>query len=139
VKIELPVRNVNRTVGAMLSGRVAEKYGHAGLPDDTIQIKLNGTAGQSFGAFLARGVTLDLVGEGNDYVGKGLSGGRIIVRPAPASSGETTSNIIVGNTVLYGATEGEAFFAGVAGERFAVRNSGATASSKASAITAANT
>ena len=126
VKIELPVRNVNRTVGAMLSSRVAGKYGYAGLPDDTIQIKLNGTAGQSFGAFLAKGVTVDLVGEGNDYVGKGLSGGRIIVRPAPEFKGDTTSNIIVGNTVLYGAIEGECFFSGVAGERFAVRNSGAT-------------
>ena len=127
VRIELPIRNANRTVGGMLSGRVAEKYGHAGLPDDTIHISLKGTAGQSFGAVLARGITLDLVGEGNDYVGKGLSGGRIIVRPAPGFRGETGSNIIVGNTVLYGATEGEAYFSGVAGERFAVRNSGATA------------
>jgi len=127
VSIELPVRNINRTVGAMLSGRVAEKYGHAGLPDDTIQIRLNGTAGQSFGALLARGVTIDLVGEGNDYVGKGLSGGRIIVRPNAKFQCDTPSNIIIGNTVLYGAIEGEAFFAGVAGERFAVRNSGATA------------
>ncbi|MBT0962738.1 glutamate synthase-related protein [Denitromonas iodatirespirans] len=127
VKIELPVRNVNRTVGAMLSGAVAAKYGHAGLPDDTIHITLSGTAGQSFGAFLARGVTLDLVGEGNDYVGKGISGGRIVVRPDASFRGETTENIIIGNTVLYGAIEGEAFFSGVAGERFAVRNSGATA------------
>jgi glutamate synthase (NADPH) large chain len=127
VSIELPVRNINRTVGAMLSGRVAEKYGHAGLPDDTIHIRLNGTAGQSFGALLARGVTIDLVGEGNDYVGKGLSGGRIIVRPNAGFKCDTPSNIIIGNTVLYGAIEGEAFFAGVAGERFAVRNSGATA------------
>ncbi len=126
VNIELPVRNINRTVGAMLSGRVAEKYGHAGLPDDTIHIRLNGTAGQSFGALLARGVTIDLVGEGNDYVGKGLSGGRIVVRPNAGFRGETTGNIIIGNTVLYGATEGEAFFSGVGGERFAVRNSGAT-------------
>ncbi|MEI7613921.1 MAG: glutamate synthase large subunit [Betaproteobacteria bacterium] len=127
VKIDLPVLNSNRTVGAMLSGRVAEKYGHAGLPDDTIHITLNGSAGQSFGALLARGVTMDLIGEGNDYVGKGLSGGRIIVRPHADFRGQTPSNIIIGNTVLYGATEGEAFFAGVAGERFAVRNSGATA------------
>jgi len=126
VKIDLPVVNSNRTVGAMLSGRVAEKYGHAGLPDNTIHITLNGSAGQSFGAMLARGVTIDLIGEGNDYVGKGLSGGRIIVRPHADFRGETPSNIIIGNTVLYGATEGEAFFAGVAGERFAVRNSGAT-------------
>jgi glutamate synthase (NADPH/NADH) large chain len=127
VSLELPVRNINRTVGAMLSGKVAERYGHAGLPDGTIDIRLKGTAGQSFGAFLARGVTLDLTGEANDYVGKGLSGGRIIVRPSPGFRGDTPSNIIVGNTVLYGATEGESFFAGVAGERFAVRNSGATA------------
>ncbi len=126
VKIELPIRNANRTVGAMLSGRVVEKHGHSGLPDDTIHIALHGTAGQSFGAFLARGVTLDLVGEGNDYVGKGLSGGRIIVRPNPVFSGDSCRNIIVGNTVLYGAIEGEAYFSGVAGERFAVRNSGAT-------------
>ncbi|MEF8705721.1 MAG: glutamate synthase-related protein, partial [Candidatus Accumulibacter sp. UW27] len=127
VSIDLPVRNINRTVGAMLSGRIAERYGHAGLPDGTVNILLKGTAGQTFGAFLARGVTIDLVGEANDYVGKGLSGGRLIVRPNVAFRGETPSNIIVGNTVLYGATEGEAFFAGVAGERFAVRNSGATA------------
>jgi len=127
VNIDLPVRNINRTVGAMLSGRVAGRYGHAGLPEGTINIHLAGTAGQAFGAFLARGVTLDLVGEANDYVGKGLSGGRIIVRPSAGFRGETTNNIIIGNTVLYGATEGEAFFAGVAGERFAVRNSGATA------------
>ncbi|TVT72940.1 MAG: glutamate synthase subunit alpha [Denitromonas halophila] len=127
VKINLPVRNLNRTVGAMLSGAVATKYGHAGLPDDTIHITLSGTAGQSFGAFLARGVTLDLVGEGNDYVGKGLSGGRIVVRPDAKFRGDTAENIIIGNTVLYGAIEGEAFFAGVGGERFAVRNSGATA------------
>ncbi|NTV12172.1 MAG: glutamate synthase subunit alpha, partial [Zoogloea sp.] len=112
--------------GAMLSGRFAAKYGHAGLPDDTVHIRLNGTAGQSFGAFLTRGITLELVGEGNDYVAKGLSGGRIVVRPQDGFRGYTPQNIIIGNTVLYGATEGEAFFAGVAGERFAVRNSGAT-------------
>ncbi|MBS0347766.1 MAG: glutamate synthase subunit alpha [Proteobacteria bacterium] len=126
VSFEVPVRNINRTVGAMLSGRFAAKYGHAGLPDDTVHIRLNGTAGQSFAAFLSRGLTLELVGEGNDYVGKGLSGGRIIVRPAPGFKCDTPSNIIIGNTVLYGATEGEAYFAGVGGERFAVRNSGAT-------------
>jgi glutamate synthase (NADPH/NADH) large chain len=122
-----PVKNVNRTVGAMLSGEVAKRYGHAGLPDDTIHIQLQGTAGQSAGAFLAHGITLDLVGEGNDYVGKGLSGGRIIVRPNTEFRGWAVDNIIVGNTVLYGAIAGEAFFNGVAGERFAVRNSGATA------------
>ena len=126
VRINLPIRNANRTVGAMLSSRVAEKYGFAGLPDETIHVTLNGTAGQSFGAFLANGVTMDLIGEGNDYVGKGLSGGRIVVRPNADFAGESTRNIIVGNTVLYGAIEGEAFFSGVAGERFAVRNSGAT-------------
>ncbi|WP_338052618.1 glutamate synthase large subunit [Rhodocyclus purpureus] len=127
VSIDLPIRNVNRTVGTMLSGEVARRYGHAGLPADTIHVRLSGTAGQSFGAFLARGVTLDLIGEGNDYVGKGLSGGRIVVRPDLSFTGATADNIIVGNTVMYGATEGEAFFAGVAGERFCVRNSGGTA------------
>ncbi|HRQ48047.1 MAG TPA: glutamate synthase large subunit [Rhodocyclaceae bacterium] len=127
VEIDLPVRNINRTVGAMLSGKVAARYGHAGLPNDTIHIRLTGTAGQSFGAFLARGVTLDLVGEANDYVGKGLSGGRIIVRPRDEFRGATAENIIIGNTVLYGAIEGEVYLAGVGGERFAVRNSGATA------------
>ena len=120
-----PIKNVNRTAGAMLSGEVAKKYGHEGLPDDTIHIQLQGTAGQSFGAFLAHGVTFDLVGEGNDYVGKGLSGGRIIVRPNTEFRGRAVDNIIIGNTVLYGAIAGEAFFNGVAGERFAVRNSGA--------------
>ncbi|MDO8654650.1 MAG: glutamate synthase-related protein [Undibacterium sp.] len=122
-----PIKNLNRTVGAMLSGEVAKKYGHAGLPDDTIHIQLQGTAGQSAGAFLAHGVTLDLVGEGNDYVGKGLSGGRIIIRPNTEFRGWAVDNIICGNTVLYGAISGEAFINGVAGERFAVRNSGAVA------------
>jgi len=121
------VRNVNRTVGTMLSGEVARRHGHAGLPDDTIHVQLDGIAGQSFGAFLAHGITLDLVGEGNDYVGKGLSGGRIIVRSPNDFHGFGPEHIIVGNTVLYGATEGEAYFNGVAGERFAVRNSGARA------------
>ncbi len=127
VRIEMPVRNVNRTVGAMLSGEVARRYGHAGLPPDTIGVKFTGTAGQSFGAFLARGVSLELIGEANDYVGKGLSGGRIAVYPSPKSELVATDNIIVGNTVMYGAIAGECYFAGVAGERFAVRNSGATA------------
>ncbi|WP_293777721.1 glutamate synthase-related protein [uncultured Oxalicibacterium sp.] len=121
------IKNVNRTVGAMLSGEVAKKYGHEGLPDDTIHIQLQGTAGQSAGAFLAHGITLDLVGEGNDYVGKGLSGGRIIVRPNTEFRGRAVDNIISGNTVLYGAISGEAFLNGVVGERFAVRNSGAVA------------
>jgi len=128
--VEIPIRvhNYNRTFGTMLSGRVAERYGHAGLPDDTIRIRASGTAGQSFGAWLAQGVTIELAGEANDYVGKGLSGGRLIVYPPAHSSIERAEdNIIVGNTVLYGAIGGECFFRGVAGERFAVRNSGATA------------
>ena len=112
----------------MLSGRVAEKYGHKGLPDDTISINVSGTAGQSFGAWTAKGVTLKLSGEGNDYVGKGLSGGKIIIHPPENCKIENTNeNIIVGNTVLYGAIAGEAYFNGVGGERFCVRNSGATA------------
>ena len=127
VTIELPIRNVDRTAGAMLSGEIAKRFGQAGLQNDTITVKLTGTAGQSFGAFLARGVTFDLVGDGNDYVGKGLSGGRIVVRPAANSSVVPEESMIVGNTVLYGATEGECYFRGVAGERFAVRNSGAIA------------
>jgi glutamate synthase (NADPH/NADH) large chain len=127
VKAELAIGNVNRSTGAMLSGAVAKRYGHAGLPEDTIWLALKGTAGQAFGAWLARGVTLDLVGEANDYVGKGLSGGKIIVRPNPASRIVPEESIIVGNTVLYGAITGECYFRGVAGERFAVRNSGAVA------------
>ncbi|MBB4860015.1 glutamate synthase (NADPH/NADH) large chain [Novosphingobium chloroacetimidivorans] len=127
VRIEKPVINVNRTVGAMLSGEVARRFGHAGLPDNTINVKLTGVAGQSFGAWLAHGVTLDLTGDANDYVGKGLSGGRVIVRQPGHVDRDPTRNIIVGNTVLYGAIAGEAFFNGVAGERFAVRNSGAVA------------
>ena len=127
VEIGTPVANVNRSVGAMLSHEVAKRYGHAGLPDNTINIKLRGTAGQSFGAFLAHGVTLELNGEGNDYVGKGLCGGRIVVMPPAECKIKAEENIIVGNTVLYGATSGECFFRGVAGERFAVRNSGAVA------------
>jgi glutamate synthase (NADPH/NADH) large chain len=128
VEIEIPIKNYNRTFGTMLSGRVAERYGHAGLPDDTIRIRASGTAGQSFGAWVAKGVTINLSGEGNDYVGKGLSGGKLIIRP-PADSGidKAEDNIIVGNTVLYGAVAGECYFRGVAGERFAVRNSGARA------------
>ena len=127
VKIELPIRNTDRTTGAMLSGIIAKAYGHAGLPEDTIWVKFTGSAGQSFGAWLAHGVTLDLEGEGNDYVGKGLSGGRIIVRPPDNSGIVPEESIIVGNTVLYGAISGECYFRGIAGERFAVRNSGATA------------
>jgi glutamate synthase (NADPH/NADH) large chain len=126
VRIEASIRNIDRTAGAMLSGEIAKRYGHDGLPDDTIHVSLKGTAGQSFGAFLARGVTFELEGDANDYVGKGLSGGRLIIRP-PADTGVIPEqSIIVGNTVLYGAIAGECFFRGVAGERFAVRNSGAT-------------
>jgi len=127
VTIEMPIRNINRTVGTMLSYQVARRYGHEGLPDDTIRVRFAGSAGQSFGAFLAKGVTLDLVGDTNDYCGKGLSGGRISVQPSPKFRGEPTENIITGNVVLYGAIAGEAYFRGVAGERFAVRNSGAHA------------
>ncbi|HZT89989.1 MAG TPA: glutamate synthase large subunit [Stellaceae bacterium] len=127
VRIELPIRNIHRTVGAMLSGEVAKRYGHAGLPEDTIWARFDGNAGQSFGAFLAHGVTLELHGDANDYVGKGLSGGRLIVRQPAAARRDPTENIIIGNTVLYGAIAGEAYFEGVAGERFAVRNSGAVA------------
>ena len=127
VTIERSIRNVNRTTGAMLSGRIAEQYGHAGLPPETVRIAFTGVAGQSFGAWLAHGVTLDLTGDANDYVGKGLSGGRIAVRPPETAPRTADENIIVGNTVLYGAIAGEAYFAGVAGERFAVRNSGAVA------------
>jgi glutamate synthase (NADPH/NADH) large chain len=126
VSISRDIRNVHRTVGAMLSGEVAKRYGHAGLPEDTIQVSLRGNAGGSFGAFLSRGVTLELTGDANDYVGKGLSGGRVVVRHPPVNR-EPTENIIIGNTVLYGAIAGEAYFQGVAGERFAVRNSGALA------------
>ena len=111
----------------MLSGEVARRYGHAGLPEDTIWARFDGNAGQSFGAFLAHGVTLELYGDANDYVGKGLSGGRVIVRQPKEARREPTENIIIGNTVLYGAIAGEAYFEGVAGERFAVRNSGAVA------------
>ena len=127
VAIETPIRNINRTVGTMLSYEISKSYGHEGLADDTIRIRLAGSAGQSFGAFLAKGVTLDLVGDTNDYCGKGLSGGRISVQPSPKFRGEPTENIITGNVVLYGAIAGEAYFRGVAGERFAVRNSGARA------------
>ena len=127
VVIETKIRNRDRTAGAMLSGEVAKRYGHEGLPEDTIMVKLSGTSGQSFGAWAARGVTLDLTGEGNDYVGKGLSGGKIIIKPNANIGFVPERSIIVGNTVLYGAITGEAYFRGVAGERFAVRNSGAVA------------
>jgi glutamate synthase domain-containing protein 2/glutamate synthase domain-containing protein 1/glutamate synthase domain-containing protein 3 len=127
LEINLPVRNIHRSVGTMLSGEVARRYGSTGLPDETLRIHLSGSAGQSLGAFLANGITITLEGEANDYVGKGLSGGRIIVYPPKASGFSPEENIIIGNVALYGATSGESFFNGVAGERFAVRNSGATA------------
>ncbi|MFO1132070.1 MAG: glutamate synthase large subunit [Hyphomicrobiales bacterium] len=127
VVIHSEIHNYDRTAGAMLSGEVARRYGHAGLPEDTITVKFDGIAGQSFGAWGAKGVTLELTGEGNDYVGKGLSGGKLIVRPKDKIGFVPEKSIIVGNTVLYGAITGECYFRGVAGERFAVRNSGAVA------------
>ena len=127
VTIDLPITNTNRTCGTMLSNQVATLYGNKGLPDDTISIKLKGTAGQSFAAFLAHGISIELTGEGNDYVGKGLCGGRIVIKPPVAFRGVAHENIIAGNTVMYGATTGESYFRGVAGERFCVRNSGASA------------
>jgi len=127
VEFKLPIRNVHRTVGTMLSGEISRRYGSAGLPDDTIKIKFTGSAGQSFGAFLTKGVTLELEGDANDYTGKGLSGGRLIVYPPKGSNFVAEENIIVGNVVLYGATAGEAYFNGMGGERFAVRNAGSTA------------
>jgi glutamate synthase (NADPH/NADH) large chain len=127
VKLASAIQNIDRTAGAMLSGEIAKRYGHEGLPDGTIHVNFTGTAGQSFGAWLAHGVTFELSGDGNDYVGKGLSGGRIIIKPAADSAVVPEESIIVGNTVLYGAISGECYFRGVAGERFAVRNSGAIA------------
>jgi glutamate synthase (NADPH/NADH) large chain len=127
VRIEVPIRNVDRSAGAMLAGEVARRFRHKGLKDGTISVKLTGTAGQSFGAFLTRGISFELTGDSNDYVAKGLSGGRIVIRPADDARIVAEDSIIVGNTVLYGAIEGECYFRGVAGERFAVRNSGALA------------
>ncbi|MES2636427.1 MAG: glutamate synthase large subunit [Pseudomonadota bacterium] len=127
VVLDIPITNTNRTVGTMLSNQVATRYGNVGLPDDTIHVNFTGTSGQSFAAFLAKGITFELTGEGNDYVGKGLCGGRIIIKPPAAFSGIAHENIIIGNTVMYGATTGESYFRGVAGERFCVRNSGASA------------
>jgi glutamate synthase (NADPH/NADH) large chain len=127
VRIEAPIRNVNRSVGTLLGSEVTRRYGGDGLPDDTIDIHLRGSAGQSFGAFLPRGITLRLEGDANDYTAKGLSGGRVIVRPDRDATFLAEENIIAGNVVLYGATSGEAFIRGVVGERFCVRNSGATA------------
>ena len=127
VRLEYRIRNAHRSVGAMLSGTIARRYGHEGLPHDTIHVAFTGMAGQSFGAFLARGVAFELQGATNDYVGKGLSGGRIVVYPDPSSPAKPDENIVIGNTVMYGAIDGEAYYRGVAGERFCVRNSGATA------------
>jgi len=127
VRHELPIRSLNRTVGTMLAGEVARRHGAAGLADDTIELHFTGTAGQSFGAFVNQGISLHLAGVGNDYTGKGMSGGTISVRPGPGATFEAADNIIIGNTTMYGATSGKAFFNGKAGERFAVRNSGATA------------
>ena len=127
VRLDLPVRNVNRTVGTMLGYEVTKAWGGEGLPDNTIDVTLNGSGGQSFGAFMPRGITLRLFGDANDYVGKGLSGGRIIVRPDRAAGYPAEQNIIAGNTIAYGATSGEIFLRGQVGERFCVRNSGATA------------
>ena len=124
---EFPIRNVNRTVGALLSGDVADVHGFEGLPPETVRFTLRGSAGQTFGAWLAPGVALNLVGDANDYIGKGLSGGVLAVRPPDGVSFAAEDNVIIGNTVLYGATAGRAFFRGLAGERFAVRNSGASA------------
>jgi glutamate synthase domain-containing protein 3 len=127
VSLEYPIHNVNRTTGTMLGYKVTKKYGGQGLPDDTIRITFAGSAGQSFGAFLPRGITLTLEGDANDYFGKGLSGGKLVVYPPRGSRFVAEENIITGNVALYGATSGEAYFRGVAGERFAVRNSGAMA------------
>src|SRR5262245_43455867 len=126
-RLAYKIRNANRSVGAMLSGAVARRYGHAGLPDDTIHVAFEGVAGQSFGAFLAQGITFELQGATNDYVGKGLSGGRLVVYPDPSCPAKPEQNIVIGNTVMYGAIAGEAYYRGVAGERLCVRNSGATA------------
>jgi glutamate synthase (NADPH/NADH) large chain/glutamate synthase (ferredoxin) len=127
VTLDLPIRNINRTTGTVLSSKIAKTYGSDGLPEDTISIKFTGSAGQSFGAFLAKGITLTLEGESNDYIGKGLSGGKIIVFPPKHILYNPEETILIGNTSLYGATQGEAYFYGMAGERFAVRNSGAHA------------
>jgi glutamate synthase domain-containing protein 3 len=127
VRLERRVENKNRAVGGLLSGEIARVHGDDGLPDGSVDLRLQGSAGQSFGAWLARGVEIDLEGDANDYCGKGLSGGTVVVRPPPDTTFAAEHNVIVGNTVLYGATSGQAFFRGLAGERFAVRNSGALA------------
>ncbi|MGB1883434.1 MAG: glutamate synthase subunit alpha, partial [Gammaproteobacteria bacterium] len=123
----IPIRNINRTVGTILGFEITRRYGAAGLPEDTIKLHFNGSAGQSFGAFVPKGVTMTLEGDANDYIGKGLSGGKIAVYPPRHVSFVPEQNIVIGNVALYGATDGEAYFRGIAGERFAVRNSGASA------------
>jgi glutamate synthase (ferredoxin) len=127
VTLDLPIRNVNRTVGTMLGSEVTRRFGAEGLPDGTINLRFTGSAGQSFGAFVPKGISLTLEGDANDYIGKGLSGGRIVVYPPRDVTFVPEENIVIGNVALYGATSGEAFFRGLAGERFAVRNSGASA------------
>jgi glutamate synthase domain-containing protein 3 len=127
VSLDLKIRNVNRTVGTMLGSELTRRHGAEGLPDDTIRLKFTGSAGQSFGAFVPRGISLTLEGDANDYTGKGLSGGRIVIYPPRQATFVAEENILIGNVALYGATSGEAYFRGVAGERFAVRNSGALA------------
>ncbi|HPU56545.1 MAG TPA: glutamate synthase subunit alpha, partial [Verrucomicrobiota bacterium] len=127
VRAELPIRNVHRVVGTIVGSEISRKHGPAGLPEDTIHLKFNGSAGQSFGAFIPRGMTLELEGDANDYFGKGLSGGRLVVYPPAGSTFVAEENIIIGNVALYGATSGEVFVRGMAGERFAVRNSGVNA------------
>jgi glutamate synthase domain-containing protein 3 len=127
VHVRIPVRNVHRSVGTTLSGEIAQRYGLEGLPADTVTLSLSGSAGQSLGAFLAAGVTIRVEGDANDYVGKGLSGGKIILVPPEKAGFDPSRNVIVGNVVLYGAVRGEAYICGIAGERFAIRNSGAKA------------
>ncbi|HEX3100205.1 MAG TPA: hypothetical protein VHQ01_00360, partial [Pyrinomonadaceae bacterium] len=127
VTADLAIHNTNRSIGTLLGSEVSRRYGSAGLPDETIRLNFNGSAGQSFGGFLPAGVTLTLEGDANDYVGKGLSGGKLVVFPPKTATFAAHENVIIGNTALYGATAGAAFIAGVAGERFAVRNSGANA------------
>ena len=127
VRLDIPVRNVNRTIGTMLGAEVTRRYGGSGLPENTIDITLRGSAGQSLGAFIPRGLTLRLYGDANDYVGKGLSGGRVIVRPDVSATFKSEQNVIAGNVIGYGATSGEIFIRGIVGERFCVRNSGAVA------------
>ena len=127
VNLDLPIRNVNRTVGTMLGAEITRKYGATGLPDDTINITLHGSSGQSLAAFIPKGLTIRLYGDSNDYVGKGISGGRVIIRPDEKAKFNSAENVIAGNVIGYGATTGEIFVRGIVGERFCVRNSGATA------------